>query len=181
MTRPPAAVQPPHGGPSRRPQVYIADSGGGDGQRFGPDGRLYAVAGKAKVIVAYESPEKRAEVATGFRGNDLVVAHNGGIYVTDPFETPNNSKVYYIGPKGGKKVVDTALRFANGITLSPDQTLLYVENRGRWYTAPEAPKGKPGHGTMLEPTLHGGTRDRQAEKYCHRESPPDADGVSYHA
>ena len=109
--------------------MYIADSGGGGGQRFGPDGRLYAVASKAKMIVAYESPEKRAEVATGFRGNDLVVAHNGGIYVTDPFETPNNSKVYYIGPKGEKKVVDTGLRFANGITLSPDQTLLYVATR----------------------------------------------------
>ena len=59
------------------------------------------------MIVAYESPEKRAEVATGFRGNDLVVAHNGGIYVTDPFETPNNSKVYYIitdGAGSGEQV-----------------------------------------------------------------------------
>ena len=34
---------------------------------------------------------------------------------------------------------------------------------------------------MLEPTLHGGTWDRQAEQSCHRESPPDTDGVSYHA
>jgi hypothetical protein len=65
--------------------------------------------------------------------------------------------------------------------LGKPQTLLYVENLGRWYTAPEAPKGKPGNGTMLEPTLHGRTWDRQAEKYCHRESPPDTDGVSYHA
>ena len=56
-----------------------------------------------------------------------------------------------------------------------------VANVGVWHTAPEARKGKPGHGTMLEPTLHGGPGDRQAEKYCHRESPPDTDGVSYHA
>jgi hypothetical protein len=34
---------------------------------------------------------------------------------------------------------------------------------------------------MLEPTLHGGTWDRQAEKYCHRESPPETAGGSYHA
>ena len=34
---------------------------------------------------------------------------------------------------------------------------------------------------MLEPTRHGGPWERQAEKYCHRESPPDTDGVSYHA
>src|SRR5712691_9491493 len=65
--------------------------------------------------------------------------------------------------------------------LGKPQTLLDVENLGRWYTAPEAPKGKPGNGTMLEPTLHGGPWDRQAEKYCHRESPPHTAGVSYHA
>src|SRR5215471_8099303 len=60
-------------------------------------------------------------------------------------------------------------------------TLLDVDNLGSWYTALEARKGKPGHGTMLEPTLHGGPWDRQAGKYCYRESPPEADGVSYHA
>jgi len=65
--------------------------------------------------------------------------------------------------------------------LGKPQTLLDVENLGRGYTALEARKGKPGHGTMLEPTLHGGPWDRQAGKYCYRESPPEADGVSYHA
>jgi len=34
---------------------------------------------------------------------------------------------------------------------------------------------------MLEPTLHGRTWDRQAAKSCHRESPPDTDGVASHA
>ena len=61
------------------------------------------------------------------------------------------------------------------------QTLLDVANLGRWSTAPEAPKGKPGNGTRLEPTLHGGTWNRQAEQDGHRESPPDTDGVSSHA
>jgi hypothetical protein len=31
---------------------------------------------------------------------------------------------------------------------------------------------------MLEPQRRGGKRDRQAEEYGHRESPPDADGES---
>ena len=34
---------------------------------------------------------------------------------------------------------------------------------------------------MLEPQRRGGKRDRQAEEYCHRESPPDAAGESYRA
>jgi hypothetical protein len=33
-----------------------------------------------------------------------------------------------------------------------------VENVGAWPTAPEAPKGKPGDGTMLEPVHRRGTR-----------------------
>ena len=66
-------------------------------------------------------------------GNDLVVLHTGAIYATDPFETAGNSKVYYVSPKGEKKVVDTGLKFANGITVSPDQTLLYVaDSRTHW-------------------------------------------------
>jgi hypothetical protein len=61
------------------------------------------------------------------------------------------------------------------------QTLLDVDNLGRWSPAPEAPQGQPGHGTMLEPTLHGGPWDRQAEQSCPRESPPETAGVSSHA
>ena len=66
-------------------------------------------------------------IAEGFRGNDLVVNHEGGIYVTNPCVGGSEpSKVWYISPKGEKRVVDdTGLRFPNGITLSPDQTLLY--------------------------------------------------------
>ena len=61
-------------------------------------------------------------IAEGFRGNDLVVRHDGGIYVTNPGWNGNDpSKVWYISPQGEKKVVDTGLKFSNGITLSPDQ------------------------------------------------------------
>jgi gluconolactonase len=116
-----------------KPVEYIEDSSGGDGQRFGPDGQLYASATKNKEIVRYDRKLNRVVVAAGFRGNDLVVLHSGAIYVTDPFETPGNSKVYYISPAGEKKVVDSGLKFANGITVSPDQTLLYVaDSRTHW-------------------------------------------------
>ena len=43
------------------------------------------------------------------------------------------SKVWYISPQGEKKIVDTGLKFSNGLTLSPDQTLLYVaDSRSHW-------------------------------------------------
>jgi len=115
--------------------VFLSDSKRGDGQNFGPDGRLYAVAGGTEQILAWDSNGQSTVIADGFRGNDLVVRHDGSIYVTNPFGAkPNDpSKVWYISPKGDKKVVDTGLKFANGITVSPDQTLLYVaDSRTHW-------------------------------------------------
>jgi sugar lactone lactonase YvrE len=114
--------------------VFLEDSKKGDGQAFGPDGRLYAVAGGAEQIVAYDAEGKATVVADGFRGNDLVVLHDGGLYVTNPgWNKVDPSKIYYVSPKGEKKVVDTGLVFSNGITCSPDQTLLYVaDSRTHW-------------------------------------------------
>jgi len=114
--------------------VFLEDSKKGDGQAFGPDGRLYAVAGAAEQIVAYDADGKETVLADGFRGNDLVVLHDGGVYVTNPgWNKVDPSKIYYISPKGEKKVVDTGLVFSNGVTVSPDQTLLYVaDSRSHW-------------------------------------------------
>jgi gluconolactonase len=114
--------------------VFLADSKKGDGQAFGPDGRLYAVASGAEQTVAYDADGKPAVIADGFRGNDLVVRHDGGVYVTHPgWDGKEPSRVWYISPKGEKKVVDTGLKFSNGITLSPDQSLLYVaDTKTHW-------------------------------------------------
>ena len=76
----------------------------------------------------------RRSIAEGLPGNDLVVRHDGGLYVTCPSYQPMEpSRVWYINPKGEKHDVDSGLKFANGVTLSPDQSLLYVaEYRSHW-------------------------------------------------
>ena len=95
-----------------------------NGQAFGPDGRLYAAATGSSQVLAYDADGKPTVIAEGIRGNDLVVRHDGGIYVTQPGGGGSPSQVWYINPQGEKRVVDTGLKFANGITLSPDQSLL---------------------------------------------------------
>lgn len=108
---------------------FIADSKKGDGQAFGPDGRLYSVAGGAQQIISYDEAGQAKVVAEGFRGNDLVVRHDGLIYVTEPgWDGKEPSKIWLIKPTGEKQVVDTGLKFSNGITFSPDQSLLYVSD-----------------------------------------------------
>ncbi len=114
--------------------LFLGDTKRGDGQAFGPDGRLYAVAGGSQQVLAYDADGKAAVIADGFRGNDLVVRHDGGVYVTEPgWDGRGPSKVWYVSPKGEKKVVDTGLKFSNGVTFSPDQSLLYVaDSRTHW-------------------------------------------------
>jgi predicted alpha/beta superfamily hydrolase len=97
------------------------------GEAYGPDGRRYAIEGSK--IVAYPPEGKPKTLAGGIKGHDLVVAHNGNLYVTQPGENGGPSTVWLIRPNGKKRVVDTGLRSASGIKLSPDQTLLYVAEK----------------------------------------------------
>ncbi len=115
-------------------EPFIEESGKGDGQAFGPDGRLYAVAGGENKIVAYRRDGSMEVVTEGFRGNDLVVRHDGRIYVTEPgWDGKSPSRIWLIEKDGSKQVVDSGLKFSNGIALSPDQSLLYVaDTRTRW-------------------------------------------------
>jgi gluconolactonase len=109
--------------------VFLSDSKRGDGQAFGPDGKLYAVASGENKILAYNAQGNATQIAEGFRGNDIVVKSDGGIYVTEPgWDGKSPSQIWYISPKGEKKVVDKGLKFSNGITVSPDQSLLMVSD-----------------------------------------------------
>ena len=114
---------------------FITDSKRANGQAFGPDGRLYSVASGEQKILAYDAEGKATVIAEGIAGNDIVVANNGYVYVTNPPAGTSNdpSKVWLIKPGAEKQVVDTGVRYANGVTLSPDQTLLYVDDyRSHW-------------------------------------------------
>ncbi len=113
---------------------FIQDTKRGNGQAFGPGGELYVVASGDEKILKYDANGNPTVVAEGIRGNDIVVASNGNIYVTHPnVGAPDQSRIWLIKPNGEKSVVDTGLVYANGITLSPDQTLLYAADyRSHW-------------------------------------------------
>ncbi|MGE3819844.1 MAG: SMP-30/gluconolactonase/LRE family protein [Isosphaeraceae bacterium] len=117
-----------------KPEVVLDDSKGANGQMFSADGRRFAVATATEQVLAYDANGEASVVAKGFRGNDLVIRHDGGLYVTNPSRDPAvESKLWFIDSQGKASVVDSGLKFTNGVTLSPDQSLLYVaESRSRW-------------------------------------------------
>lgn len=114
--------------------LFIPDTDKANGQAFGRDGRLYAVATKVDHVLAFDAEGKPTTVAAGIKGNDLVVGFDGGMYVTQPGRGGEPSQVWYVSPRGEARVVDAGgLKSANGIALSPDQSLLYVaDHASHW-------------------------------------------------
>jgi gluconolactonase len=72
-------------------------------------------------------------VADTIDGNDLLVTRNGNVYVTVPNGIDKPSKLILIRPGGERRVVDSGLKFINGLCLTPDQTQLYIaESATHW-------------------------------------------------
>jgi gluconolactonase len=120
-------------GQNGKPVTLALDAKRASGTAFGTDGKRYVAAGATNQLISYEASGKEKIVADSIAGNDLVVAANGNIYITAPQGKELPSKIYLVRPSGEKLVVDEALKYANGITLSPDQTQLYVaESASHW-------------------------------------------------
>ena len=122
-----------------RPELVSSRAERASGTCIGPDGARYEVAGGSKQVLKYEAGAGgggagRPEViANGIAGNDLVVAYNGNVYVTAPDGVDRPGKIWLIRPGGQPVVVDSGLKFVNGVCLTPDQTQLYAaESASHW-------------------------------------------------
>lgn len=124
--------------------LFADKTGNVNGLMFGPDGLLYGCAGGAKQIVRYDTKSGAKEVLVdGVESNDIVVLAGGDFYFTDP----RNKKVWYVDAAGQARTVDEGISRPNGITVSPDQTFLYVSNSdGRFvYSFQIQPDGSLAH------------------------------------
>lgn len=109
------------------------DSKKGSGKSFSLDGKRYVVANERKQILMFDLQGKEKVLADNIQANDLVAANNGNIYITAHDGIDKASKIYLIKPGGKKVQADEGLKYANGITLTPDQTQLYVtESTTHW-------------------------------------------------
>jgi gluconolactonase len=115
-------------GESGEAALYARKDNVTTGLAFGPDGRLYGFAGEDR-LVAIDSAGKLFNRVSGRRiGADLVVANNGRIYYTEPPRSPRAPGHVRLGDHLAAEDA-YPIPSPSGITLSPDQTLLYVADR----------------------------------------------------
>ena len=110
------------------------------GLGFDAKGQLIAndnTQGKQGIYIVYPKGAEKTLVdrkTTGFdQSNDIVVDKKGGVYFTQP----EQANVGYIFPDGkGMKIVADNVTRPNGITMSPDEKILYVnDSRGEYLLA----------------------------------------------
>ena len=112
-------------------------SGKANGHDFDGEGRLISCEGDARRVTRLEHDGSRTVLADHFEGlplnapNDVVVHPRGDIYFTDPnYDRPDGADrqfVYHIRPDGGvTRAFDQSFNKPNGIGLSPDKSVLYL-------------------------------------------------------
>ena len=105
------------------------------------DGRLLCAEGNGPRIISVSPDGKVTALATNWKGkalrqpNDLIPDRKGGVYFTDPAPRPapdlapkEPGNVHYIRPDGRVLLIDAEIARPNGITLSLDQNILYVDD-----------------------------------------------------
>ena len=127
--------------------VFMQPCGRANGMMFDARGNLIACADEHNQLWSIAPDKSVTVLATNFSGkyfngpNDVWIAPNGGIYLTDPFyRRPywdhttmalTNEEVYYLAPdRKTLRRVTGDLRKPNGITGTPDGRHLFVADIG---------------------------------------------------
>jgi gluconolactonase len=113
-----------------KPTLLINESKCASGTSFSTNGDMITITSgwgcTARQIIKYDKQMRASVLADSMGRNDIIIANNGNIYLTQPDGREKPSKLYLVRPNGERLVVDEGIKFANGLCLSPDQTQLYV-------------------------------------------------------
>jgi gluconolactonase len=125
--------------------TFMQPSGHANGMEFDANGNLIACADQFNQLWSISPDKKISVLVTNYEGkylngpNDVWIAPNGGIYITDPFYRRKwwdhtmmaltNEEVFYLSPdrKNLSRVTDD-LKKPNGITGTPDGKNLFVSD-----------------------------------------------------
>lgn len=125
--------------PGKGLSVYREESNGANGNTFDDRGRLYTCESVSRRVTRTSKDGKVDVLAERFEGkrlnapNDIVVRRDGHGYFTDPaYGNQQDGReldffgVYHLTPKGELSLISRMNQRPNGITLSPNERILYV-------------------------------------------------------
>lgn len=125
--------------PGKGLSVYREASNGANGNTFDDRGRLYSCESVSRRVTRTSKDGTIEVLAERFEGkrlnapNDIVVRRDGHVYFTDPaYGNQQEGReldffgVYHLTPKGELSLVARMDQRPNGITLSPNERILYV-------------------------------------------------------
>lgn len=148
-------------------------------------GRLISCEHGTRRVTRTEWDGKITVIADGYDGkplnspNDVVVSRDGAIWFTDPHygivtdyegfkaEAQLPCQVYRVDPSGSVEAVITDMACPNGLTFSPDESLLYVADTGRAFSS------DPQHIMVFDMT----SGKPKAGRVFHQITPGCADGI----
>jgi len=123
--------------------TFLENTNGSNGLAFDSTGRLISAQANGIGILYPQGSEKtlldNCEGKRFGRPNDLVVDKKGGVYFTDPVgfgpDSPKNitPAVYYMTPGGKCMKVAEGINRPNGVQLSANEKILYVNNTAGEY------------------------------------------------
>ncbi|HVX50149.1 MAG TPA: SMP-30/gluconolactonase/LRE family protein [Chitinophagaceae bacterium] len=133
--------------------LYMDNTRRSNGMYFDAKGNLVSCADEHDELVSISPSKKITVLADNYNGhtlngpNDVWVAPNGAIYISDPYfqrdywlrKKPDpalpGEKVYYLAPHAKQLVMaDSSVKKPNGIVGTPDGKYLYVADMGDWKT-----------------------------------------------
>lgn len=149
--------------------TWLNDSGS-NGLALDAQGDIIAATHKYSGLSRYDVPTgARTTVVSSYNGNvfnspnDIAIADDGTIYFTDPNyqQSPGAggqplTGVYRVDVNGSVSLIDGSMNNPNGIALSPDQDVLYVNGNSSLLRAYPIVNGQVFSGTDLVQGLNSG-------------------------
>ena len=105
---------------------FVSLAGPCDGLCIGANGELYAVSATSGIITEYDAAGHGTLYAEGVPGHYLLARPEGGLYATSAAVGNRPSQVWLVEKNKQPRVVDTGLKEATGLALTPDRWLLAV-------------------------------------------------------
>ncbi len=110
--------------------VTLPEGSTGNGIRFGRDGTMFVADYTGHNILRVDSDSRKittlAHEATMNQPNDLAISPDGTLWASDPNWKESTGQVWRIDADGTTTLVAADMGTANGIEVSPDGKMLYV-------------------------------------------------------